>query len=740
MPPPFAATHNRTHANYQQQWDTLVPQGYRPICVSVYGPPSNPRYAAIWVQRAGPEFVGVHGATAKQFQAFFDTWAKKSFSPTILSVAGPASNPVFACVMEKSSTGVSLTRHGLARGNADSGTGSIDYWLAQARKEKWIPRWIATYGGATSRRYAIVLDPNPTGQPWGLAALETEDGVAYQRRFEAQRQQWARPALVTVSPDRRYLALFRDDVIGQWEARHGMTSAGYQQEFDTLVAQGYFPLYVQGGGSGSSTRFAALFARQEAPAPRTYTVTGPAVPAMAAVDAKVESFMKTTSTRAAAVAVVRDGRLAFARGYTCAEAGYPITQPTSTFRTASCTKPITGVAIHQLLEGVPQMSVSDTMQSILNLQPAPSGTMDPGWSSITIEHLLTHTGGWDRRGRPDRKPPRQAVYDLPYAIDVATAFGVATLPVSKGQIAGYKAGQPLQFASGAEQEYSNLGYLLLGLIIERQAGRPYADYVRDHVLKPLGLTRPHITHAAIAKQPAGAVRQHGSTLEVVPSVIGGSVTGTRPLLPLGYGGEDYAIFDAFGGWAMAAVDYAKFLGAFCIGAANPLLNTTSVSEMWTVPSLYASATDVGLPGYTHGWNSIDEGGGVRRLEHGGGMPGVNTRIVLRTDGWGFAVFCNGENSVPEIYEELKGLSPGDWPTHDLFPQFGIPAFPRIAHISLDRQPALPATGRGSSRTVRLPPLPEREPQPQPPRPDVGPRLRRPSVARPAPSRRRRPSS
>jgi CubicO group peptidase (beta-lactamase class C family) len=727
MPPPtFVAIHDRTHANYQQQWNSLVPQGYRPISVSVYGARSNPRYAAVWVKRAGPEFVGIHGADASGFQSFFDTWAAKSFSPTILSVAGSATNPVFACIMEKSSTGVSLTRFGLTRGDWKTDAGSIDYWLDQARKQQWIPRWIATYGSAAKRRYAIVLDPNPARQSWGLAALDTEDGAQYQQRFEAQRQQWARPALVTVSPDRRYLALFRDDVIGPWEARHGLTSAAYQTEFDAQVAKGFFPLYVQAGGSGGSTRFAALFARQEAPEPRTFTVTGPAVPTMAAVDTKVTAFMKDTSTRAASVAVVRDGRLVVARSYTWAEAGYPITQPTSTFRIASCTKPITSVAIHQLFERLSPMAVTDTMQPILGLAPPGGGAPVQGWSSITIEHLLTHTGGWDR----------SEVYDLPYAIDVANAYGVATLPVSKQQIAGYMAGQALRFMPGDEQEYSNLGFLLLGLIVEQRTGRSYANYVRDEIFKPLGLTRPHVTRAAMTAQPAGAVRQHGGALEVVPSVIGGGVSGSRPLLPLGYGGEDYAIFDSFGGWAMAAVDYAKFVGAFTIGAGNPLLTAASTTAMWTVPALYASAADVELPAYVRGWNSGNEAGGVRRFDHGGGMPGVNTLVAVRSDGWGYAVFCNGDNGVPDIAPELRALSPADWPAHDLFPEFGISAFPRIPSISLGRQPASSATSRRGSRVVRPPELREADPKPQPPRPTARVRLPRSGATPPARSPRR----
>jgi hypothetical protein len=174
------------------------------------------------------------------------------------------------------------------------------------------------------------------------------------------------------------------------------------------------------------------------------------------------------------------------------------------------------------------------------------------------------------------------------------------------------------------------------------------------------------------------VRQHDTAgyddLRLGASAVGGPAAGPSELLPLAYGGEDLNLFDSFGGWSMAPVDYAKVLAAFAIGNANPLLSQATVNMMWTVPSLYATATDVELPRYANGWDSWDEAGGIRGVQHFGGMPGVSTRILYRTDGWGFAVFASGLGT-PDIYPEVANLAPSAWPTHDLFPSVGIPAFP-----------------------------------------------------------------
>ena len=60
-----------------------------------------------------------------------------------------------------------------------------------------------------------------------------------------------------------------------------MTSAEYQTEFDQQNARGFYPISVQGGGSGNATRYAAIFAQRDIPLPRHWHVTGTEVPSLA---------------------------------------------------------------------------------------------------------------------------------------------------------------------------------------------------------------------------------------------------------------------------------------------------------------------------------------------------------------------------------------------------------------------------------------------------------------------------
>jgi CubicO group peptidase (beta-lactamase class C family) len=614
----------------------------------------------VWAKRPGPAFAGIHGTDFNGFQRFFDQWASKGFSPTILAATGPADNPVYAAVMEQSAHGVSLTRHSLRSGHPDD-PGTIQYWLREAQRQNWIPRWLSVFGEPGNRRYAVVLDPNPGWVLWNVDGLEGEDGGAHQARFEAQFSQWAWPSFVTVTPDGRFVSMFRDGDTGPWVARHNPTSADYQREVDHWWVQGYFPLYIQGGGNGSVRRFACLFTQGETPARRVFVTTGRPLPAFQAVDHKVETVMRDSGTRAVGVAITRQERLVYARGYTWGEPSYPVTQPETMFRIASCTKPITSMAIHFLIQQG-QLRLTDRMQNILSLQPPPGRSIAAGMGNITVHHLLTHAAGWDRT----------QVYDLAPLEDVARAFGQNSLSITREQMARYKLSEPLQFTPGSRMAYCNLGYLLLGMIVDRLSQFDYNGFVRRRIMAPLSLSRPHLARAAVTEQLPGTARQYdndsnGPDLRIVWSATTGPIDGPRPLVPLAYGGEDLRLFDAFGGWCMAPCDYAKILASLDRGDASPVLNQASLDLMWTPQPFVPGQT------YVNGWDRFDAGGGIFGVQHGGGMPGVSSRILWRSDGWGFAVFGNGP-VLPDIYPELAAMRAADWPSHDLFPQVGIPSF------------------------------------------------------------------
>ena len=190
----------------------------------------------------------------------------------------------------------------------------------------------------------------------------------------------------------------------------------------------------------------------------------------------------------AAIAIAKDGRLLLAKGYGLAnvEKQEPV-KPDTLFGVASIAKPITAVAVLQLVED-DLLSLDDRVFQILHrFQPPEGADKDPRLDDITVRHLLEHSGGWDR----------DMIYDPMFNTgEVEGELGVPK-PVSCSDVIRFMRGQPLNFDPGTEYAYSNFGYCLMGRIIEEKTGQPYEEYVKEQVLAPIGISRmPHRRHPA----------------------------------------------------------------------------------------------------------------------------------------------------------------------------------------------------------------------------------------------------
>src|SRR5262245_16295746 len=137
------------------------------------------------------------------------------------------------------------------------------------------------------------------------------------------------------------------------------------------------------------------FAMMTSAQPKTkpIPVTGEARPALEAIDKLMLQMLDESSAPGAAIAIANDGRLVYARafGYCEPEKKTPV-QPTSLFRTASVTKPITLAAVCQLAESG-KVKFEDKVFDLLKLKEPPK--MDRRWKQITVYHLLSHAGGFD---------------------------------------------------------------------------------------------------------------------------------------------------------------------------------------------------------------------------------------------------------------------------------------------------------------------------------------------------------
>jgi CubicO group peptidase (beta-lactamase class C family) len=299
-------------------------------------------------------------------------------------------------------------------------------------------------------------------------------------------------------------------------------------------------------------------------------------PALAAAttDEYLQAEMKKRRIPGLALAVVKNGEIVKVQGHGLAnlEHDAPVT-PDTVFELASVTKQFTATAIMRLYEQG-KLKLDDPINKYL---PAAPGK----WKDITIRHLLTHTGGIVSL--------EEGFADLYDKMDISTEESFRSV-----------AKDPLSFAPGERHQYSDAGYFLLGMIIEKASGQRYRHFLREQFFSPLAMTATSILDqwAAIKQRAAGYTLRNGELINIrriwqveLPSYYGVLST-VRDLAQ----------------WDIAL-------------AAGKVVSEASLKAMWTPAKLNNGKT---YP-YGFGWE-IEQMGDHRVITHSGVSGTEYTRL------------------------------------------------------------------------------------------------------------------
>jgi CubicO group peptidase (beta-lactamase class C family) len=552
--PPFVAYHGVTASDHQARVDELAARGFRPVSLNVSGDPGDARYAAVWIQRPGVEWVAMHGVDAATYQARFDELVARGLSPSIVSATGSGGSASFTALFERIPRRW-FARHGL-RWGPDSDPDTITHQNARAFDEGYLPICLSAYGDPADLRYAGIWVGNEGVTPWSWWSIS---GDAYQRYFDALVRAGTRPAWVAPAPNGSYLAAYRDEAIGEWAARHGIDGGQYQAEFDVRVAAGLWPLVVQASGSAGATRYASLFVHDDKPLAKRWAVTGAGFSGDADLDDTVRGIMQAHSIRAGSVAVARDGVLLANRGYTWAEDGYPLTAPNTLFRQASVSKLFASAALEQLI-AAGTLAPTTAAFPYLGITSAilPSQTADPLTSTITVRQLATQMSGLRRDFGTDLRT-------------MAAALGRATTP-TRDDTVRYLFGEPLDHAPGTgAQLYSNSAVVVLTSVVERAAGRSLTDYLSATVLSPLGITDIFVAGTAFGARLPGEVPTYDSPtvgdslVDLSPGAVEAAAYGGQFVLEIGEGA---------GGLLTSTGSVARTIGSHAVWDTGPRVLAT----------------------------------------------------------------------------------------------------------------------------------------------------------------------
>lgn len=338
-------------------------------------------------------------------------------------------------------------------------------------------------------------------------------------------------------------------------------------------------------------------------------ISGCEVPALGGLDALMLDFVCSRDIGAATIAVARDGVVVYERGFGWSDEArtVPLAHD-AMMRVASVSKPITAAAVRELIaEGAFTLDTRafDLGQpggGLLDLEPFPS-LGDPRLADVTVQHLLRHRGGWDR----------DIAGDLTYMeVAIASAMGIASPPGRENTVR-YILGKPLQHAPGSTESYSNIGMLVLGLIVEQHRGKPLEE-VLDPIMARAGVADEDHIIGRTFRQDQDSREPHYDAAGLGVNVFdpGGA------LVRRAYGTWDHEARAGQGAHVATAAALARFASHYYVNGAN-----------------------IGMPRPAND-------GGTWRWNHTGSLPGTNSLIRQRGDGITYAVIFN------------RRPSSGDW--------------------------------------------------------------------------------
>jgi cytochrome c biogenesis factor len=235
----WVARHGMTSAQYQAEFDKYVAQGYRLVQVSGYGVNGKDYYAAIWDKTPSTAWVARHGMSSAQYQAEFDKYVAQGYRLVQVSGYGVNGKDYYAAIWDKSPSTTWVARHGMTSAQYQA---EFDKYVAQGYRLVQV----SGYGVNGKDYYAAIWDKSPSTS-W--VARHGMTSAQYQAEFDKYVGQGYRLAQVSgyrVNGKDYYAAIWDKSASGAWVARHGMTSAQYQAEFDKYVGQGYRLVDVSG--------------------------------------------------------------------------------------------------------------------------------------------------------------------------------------------------------------------------------------------------------------------------------------------------------------------------------------------------------------------------------------------------------------------------------------------------------------------------------------------------------------
>lgn len=310
-------------------------------------------------------------------------------------------------------------------------------------------------------------------------------------------------------------------------------------------------------------------------------------------NAKVDEFVQAELTRqnipGLALVVQQDGKVVYSKGYGYASLQQALPATTEQrFQIGSISKQFVAAAVMLLVEEG-KMALDEKIGTYL-------GAVPPEWNAITVRHVLSHTSGLPR--------------DVDAALEAAArTHGAYTNEQVLAILKDYKPVTP----PGAVYAYSNVGYQLMGVIIEKVTGSFYGEIIANRIFKPLGMTTARIIDFHDLAGSATGYRMENNKL--TPLDMYNMPAGFQVYYRTGAGGIE-----------MSALDLAKWDASL---STEKILKKSSIDQMWAAATVVDKGVDYTIS-YGLGWFMSDYNGHPK-VYHSGGMAAFTTDYLHYTN-------------------------------------------------------------------------------------------------------------
>lgn len=373
------------------------------------------------------------------------------------------------------------------------------------------------------------------------------------------------------------------------------------------------------------------------------------IPELQAMDHSIDSFMNFWALHGVSLAVMRNDSLLYAKGYGKADSSTPMT-PGTTMRLASVSKLLTAVGIMRLQEQGKLFLDTPVFGPYGPLGEYDSCIRDDNYYLMTVEHLLRHQGGFSTRGG-----------DVMFnTLTFMRNHGLVEAP-SADELVRRELGRRLAFVPGTWQDYSNFGYLLLSLIIEKVSGMPYDEFMQEEVFLPAGCHDFRIAGNYLEdRHPGESVYYMQPDSEPVTSY-----DGKRFNVEKCYGGNNVSGLMGAGAWTGSSVELAKLVASIDGRPwVEDILEPSSVKQMTT---WYDDDT------FALGWVDCKPDGEWTRT---GSFSGTSAIIKVYPDGECWIMVSNTSawrgsrftKNIAFLFKKLRGRFSASLPSRDLFLQ------------------------------------------------------------------------